>query len=231
MTCPSMIKDIKNVETELTRWEEKVKTLQKHFGEKFSDLVKIGIVTSVLPIAIQDYVYTTISDKPVYDGVNARIRSVVSNKVAMSMGPTPMDIGGLQGSGFDEYAEYENENGDIDAVGSNIQCHRCKGWGHMIRECPTKDTFQSKGKGKNAKGDDGKWGKGGKGKGNEQHPQNFGKGKGKGINGECFNCGKWGHQGGGVLVEGGECSSRGVPLRRNICGRSMDNRSGGRRRC
>jgi hypothetical protein len=127
VTCPPAIKDIKNIETELSRWEEKVKMLHKHFGEHFSDLVKIGIVTSILPMAIQNYVYTTIPDKPVYEDVIGRIRSVVSNKVAMSLGPTPMEVGGLQGWRHEEMAEYENEDGDVGAVGANIQCHRCKG--------------------------------------------------------------------------------------------------------
>ena len=86
VTCPPMTKDIKNNETEVARKEEKVKMQQKHFGQKFNNLVKIGIATSIFSMAIQDYVYKTISDKPVYDEVIARISSVVSNKVAMAPG-------------------------------------------------------------------------------------------------------------------------------------------------
>ena len=35
---------------------------------------------------------------------------------------------------------------DTDAVSGNVQCHKCGGWGHLARECPSK----GKAKGKNA---------------------------------------------------------------------------------
>ena len=65
------------------KWEEKAKALTKEFGETFSDTVKVGIVVSIMPRL----------SKLDYDEVTAKIRSVMSNKVAMKEGPTPMDVG------------------------------------------------------------------------------------------------------------------------------------------
>ena len=73
-----------------------------------------------------------------------------------------------------------------------MQCHTCKGWGHMARDCP------SKGMGKGGKGFGGKtnfpyYPKGGyKGKG--EGKDGGGKGKGKSIIGDCWKCGKTGHR-------------------------------------
>ena len=56
--------------------------MTKEFGETFSDTVKVGIVVSIMPQAVQELVYQSIGDKLEYDEVTAKIRSVVSNKVA-----------------------------------------------------------------------------------------------------------------------------------------------------
>ena len=46
-----------------------------------------------------------------------------------------------------EECEHDNSqatdhNHEIDAVGTQVQCNKCSGWGHFARDCP------SKGKGK-----------------------------------------------------------------------------------
>ena len=50
--------------------------------------------------------YQSIGDKLNYDEVTAKIRSVVSNKVAKMEGPTPMDVGKI-----DHECESENLEG------------------------------------------------------------------------------------------------------------------------
>ena len=92
VTNPPKVKELRDVERELMKWEEKTKALTKEFGETFNDTVKVGIVVSIMPQAVQELVYQSIGDKLDHDEVTAKIRSVVSNKVAMMEGPTPMDV-------------------------------------------------------------------------------------------------------------------------------------------
>ena len=97
---------------------------------------------AMMPAVIQDYVYTNIDKAARYEVVVEKIQSVVSNKVSMNMGPAPMDVG--------EVGQFEvdvGENEEIGAVGMHIRCHKCEGWRHMSRECP------SKGEGKGGKGE------------------------------------------------------------------------------
>ena len=74
-----------------------------------------------------------------YEEVRDRIIALVSNRVSAQKGPIPMAIGNI-------YDENENEQ-DIDAVRSSIQCRQCKGWGRRQRECPS-DKGEDKGGGK-----------------------------------------------------------------------------------
>ena len=117
--------------------------------------MKVGIVVSIMLQAVQQLVYQSIGDKLDYDEVTAKIRSVVSNKVAMMEGRTPMDVGKI-----DHECERENMEDDVAAVSWSTQCFACGGWGHLRRECPS---VGNDGKGGKA------WGKGlgekGKGKG------------------------------------------------------------------
>ena len=89
-------------------------------GETFSDTVKVGIVVSIMPPAVQELVYQSIGEKLDYDEVTAKIRSVMSNKVAMMEGPTPMDVGKI-----DHECESENLEDDVAAVSWPTQCLGC----------------------------------------------------------------------------------------------------------
>ena len=142
VTCPQKIRSIKDVEARLDKREEAVKVLEGEFKETFSPMVKIGIMTSIMPAEIQDQVYNTIEPNSSYEVITSRIRTVVGNKIAMMGGPSPMDVGNVHWQvSHDIYGDYD-EAEEVGAVGAHIQCHRCSGWGHLSRECP------SKGKGK-----------------------------------------------------------------------------------
>ena len=132
VTNPTKVKELRDVERELMKWEEKPKALTKEFGETFSDTVKVGIVVSIVPLAVQELVYQSIGDKLDYDEVTAKIRSVMSNKVAMMEGPAPKDVGKI-----DHECESENLEDDVAAVSWSTQCFGCGGWGHLRRECPS----------------------------------------------------------------------------------------------
>ena len=186
VTSPAKVVDLKYVESELTRWEEKVKVLSKEFGENFSDTVRVGIILSVMPPSVQEMIYNSLGDNVKYEEVASKIRSVVSTKVAMMQGPAPMDIGQVEDENAKSHDYSANEE-EIGAVSMSTQCHGCGGWGHLKRDCPT-----IKGKGKSG----GKGGSKGGGKGGDK-----GGGKGwlkdggkSGFRGACYKCGKVGHR-------------------------------------
>ena len=193
---PQHVKDVKDVEMALNRWEGKVKILQKEFNEQVGDKMKIAIMTSMLPTVIQDYIYTNITEKTLFGDILEKVRSWVGNRVAMMGGPTPMDIGEVE-----EWGEADHDDGDVMAVGAWTKCHRCEGWGHMQRECPTQP--KGKGKGKEPHTQDGKgmqkgyygYNRGGqKGFKGESKGGKGPKGGGKGYQGTCWRCGQVGHK-------------------------------------
>ena len=168
--------------------------LEKQFGETIGNNMKIAIMASMLPPVIQDFVYQTVTSDMLFDTLLDKVRAWVSNRVAMDGGSTPMDIGEVEWNGYEEDQQ-------VDAVGTWTRCHKCEGWGHLARECPTKGKGKdgksgAKGgqyqyvksehnKGGYSKGDGkGNYGKGGKGP----------KGAGKGYQGTCWRCGTVGHK-------------------------------------
>jgi hypothetical protein len=169
--------------------------LRTQFGEGFSDWTRIAIFTNMMPTPIQDYIYSITETREVgvkkmsYQEVKDKVRGMVSNKVAMDMGPAPMDIGGIHGR--DEEWPEEEWLEDVGAVNADTKCYRCQGYGHMSRECATKPAEKDKGKGKGQTP-----GKGSPTKGLGKGGQEKGKGKGgKGpFTGNCFRCGKTGHR-------------------------------------
>ena len=124
--------------------------MKKDFQESFSDVVRVGIVTSMMPLAVQEFIYTAVGDKIGYEATIEKIRTFVSNKTAMTTGPTPMDIGRVdeptseQDQGWQADQDCEECWGEVDAI-----CHGCGGWGHFRRECPS---VKGKGKGKGKAG-------------------------------------------------------------------------------
>ena len=219
---PPKAKGLHDVESAVARWEEKSKILATQFGEKLSDRMKMGIFTSIMPIVIQDYIYTHVEKDTEYEELKEKVRSMVSNKITAGVGPAPMDIGDVKGQGDEWGYEYEDGHGDeheVDVVYGDYRCRNCGGYGHFARECPSKGKGKckggDKGKGKGfpkggvakgsgwgAKGDGKGFGKasyghGAKGKGQFQNDN----GKGKGYQGTCWNCGKVGHK-------ANECTAR-----------------------
>ena len=219
---PPKAKGIHDVELAMAKWEEKSKILATQFGEKLSDKTKMGILTSIMPIAIQDYIYTHVEKDTGYEDLKEKVRSMVSNKITAGMGPAPMDIGDVKGQADEWGNEYENQYGgehEVDVVYGDYRCRNCGGYGHFARECPSKGKGKGKGgdkgkgkgftKGGAAKGDG--WGTKGEGKGFGKASYGYGtkgkgqvqndKGKGKGYQGTCWSCGKVGHK-------ANECTAR-----------------------
>ena len=135
VTSPQKVKELKDIEIALNKWEDKVKIMDKEFKESFKDPIKIAIMTNMMPITVQDYVYTNITKESTYREVVDKIRVLVSNKVAMAMGPAPMDIGEVQErQQFQQSHQHDHDDklhggsvDDIGAAGMHVKCHQCEG--------------------------------------------------------------------------------------------------------
>ncbi len=57
---PVRIKELCEVDSALRAWEQKVSLLFKEFGETVTGNMKKAIATSMMPLYIQDYIYTTV---------------------------------------------------------------------------------------------------------------------------------------------------------------------------
>jgi hypothetical protein len=142
VVSPYNAHDVRGLETSLNKWEDKLRILEKEFGEKFSEGMQIAIVVSSMPPEIQEYVYANIAEGGQYKDISQRIRVIAGNKAAMMTGgPVPMDIGMLAGGrSHDESSKtFDDECGacdgdDVNAIGMHTQCYNCQGWGHAKRD-------------------------------------------------------------------------------------------------
>ena len=124
------------MEAALDKWEEQGKVLKKDFGEEFSDTVRVGIVTAMMPESVQEFVHSSLGVAVEYDAILAKIRALVSNKVAMADGPTPMDVDKVSVDYAKVQTGYSVNDHEIDVVNMSIQCHGCGGWEHYKSKCP-----------------------------------------------------------------------------------------------
>ena len=197
---PSGARGLSEVDGVISKWEEDVKTLDLQFKETLTDPMKMAIFTNMMPSVIQDYIYTHVDAKwgeAKYDELRDKVKAMVSNKLASSMGPAPMDMGGVDGraamqDGDDEDdAWYDEELGYYVQAMSSVKCWSCGKDGHLAKDCYSSPKGKSKGKGNFPShrvqplhfGSKTQKGKGEKGKG---------KGKG-GFQCSCWNCGAFGH--------------------------------------
>jgi hypothetical protein len=156
VTNPPKIKDLANIETEINKWEEKALMLQTQFGEELTNKMKIAVFTNMMPVNIQEHIYSTLEEATLYGTVKEKVRAMVQNKIAANMGPAPMDIGEVghkmdfeDGDCSKRY--WNDEEYSVDAVDMNTKCYKCQGYGHMSRDCGTK-IEKGKGKGNDVKG-------------------------------------------------------------------------------
>ena len=131
--------------------------LQREYGEKLSERMKIAAITSMRPGGIQDLVFQQADKLEDYGKAREQNKAIVLNRIACAGGPVPMDCGSLGQWDTTWWSGEETGEGstvlDMDAVSGNVQCHKCNGWGHLARECPSKGNKgkgKGKGKGKNS---------------------------------------------------------------------------------
>ena len=144
ITSPGRVMELRDIETRTIAWEENMTRSESFYKEKVSEGMRLAIFTNMMLFAIQEIIYTSVADGMTYRNVRDKVRAIVSNKMSMNMGPSPMEIGWLQQQTQEEEAKQpEGDWWNVDAVGAHTQCFKCKGYGRMSRECP-----KGKGKGK-----------------------------------------------------------------------------------
>ena len=67
VTSPPPVRDIRDDDAALARWEQKVKTLSKEFGENPSNTMKDR--HRDVDDAVQDFIYTNVDEKALIEAV------------------------------------------------------------------------------------------------------------------------------------------------------------------
>ena len=111
---PPKVKELKRVEAVLDKWEE-----QGTFERYSWRLSGSGIVTAMLRESIQESVYSSLGIAVEYDTVSR----LVSNKVAMADGPTPMDVDRVTVDCSKVQMEHADDDQEIGGVNISIQFH------------------------------------------------------------------------------------------------------------
>jgi len=96
---PGKIKNMGEIQSSLTMWEEKIKQLETQFDDNtISDQLKVAIITSALPSKAQDHIFSQATKDPTYDQVKELILTFAARMENCS-GLTPMGVGNLQTPG------------------------------------------------------------------------------------------------------------------------------------
>ena len=112
---PPKVAVLKEFETAVRVWEEKLRILERDFDERVSARMRMAILTNMLPPSLQDWVYQqgdVISD---YTGMLERLRALVKNRLSLASHKLVGEV--------EEHHHHEAEEWtyDIGAVGANVQ--------------------------------------------------------------------------------------------------------------
>ena len=194
---PAKLKKGEDPQIVLTKWESRVLMLERDYKEKLSEMMKVGVLIRMLPDDLQESMLKQADKINTYRAAKEQLIVIMDSRQQlrdadrMDVGAVDKDDGAAwyedeQGSWWRQMAESEERADDVvavDAVGKGVQCHRCKGFGHVMAQCPSPASpalTTPKGGGKAGKG------------------SIKGKGKGKGVDGKgvgvCYHCGKPGHR-------------------------------------
>ena len=209
VTGPGKAKKGEDLSAVIARWETRANLLERDYGEKLSERMRVGILIQMVPDDMQEMILQHLDDATEYKPARDKILALMDARGRLK-DPNAMDVGALTSQG-QQWTEggcerYHGDDGrvwvcestdcemddnyfGIDALAKvGPQCYNCHGYGHQANVCP------SKGGGKGQGGDMAK-GKG-KGKGKDGKGNAKGGGKGKGTLSSktpCPGCGKVGH--------------------------------------
>ena len=173
---PPKVKDVKELPNEIKKWESKVLNLKREYNEALSERMKVAAITSMCPHDVQDLIFQQGDKLDDYVKIREQIKAIILNRSSRVGGAVPMDIG-LASEESNE--DWQEEEWCVDAVSGQAQRHKCGGFGHFARECPSKGKGKGKGKATDGKGK-------AKGKGKDK-----GQGKGGIV---CWTCQNVGHR-------------------------------------
>ena len=80
VTSPTKVNNLNDVEMEINKWEEKVRTLRSQFGEELTNGMKIAILTNMMPYALQDFIYTHVEKDTKYEEVRDKVRAITRTR-------------------------------------------------------------------------------------------------------------------------------------------------------
>ena len=174
-------KNPKETKTMMIELIERAKRVEEVTGQAPDDRHVMSVIAGILDPETAKH---TAQFQGMKKSVEVLKRKVMEfTNLVVANGDDKMDIGLVRQADEDyDYYEEEKEEEPGCIAGFNQQCHKCQGYGHFARECPTKGDGKGKGGGKGI----------GKGAGKGEGRSEKGKGKGKTNGpkfGSCFICG------------------------------------------
>ena len=145
---PPKVKDVKELPNEIEKWEAKVLALKRDYNEDLSQRMRVAAITSMCPHDVQDLIFQQGDKLDNYMKIREQIKAIILNRSSRVGGAVPMDIG-LAAEESNE--DWQEEEWSVDAVSGQSQCHKCGGFGHFARECPSKGKGKGKGKASDGK--------------------------------------------------------------------------------
>ena len=140
---------MRDLPNEVEKWESRVLNLKREYNEALSERMKVAAITSMCPHDVQDLIFQQGDKLDDYTKVREQIKAIILNRSSRVGGAVPMDIGLASEESGEDWRE---EEWNVDAVSGQSQCHKCGGYGHFARECPSKGKGKGKGKAADAKG-------------------------------------------------------------------------------
>jgi hypothetical protein len=88
VTRPEVVQEMNDVHRKMADWEASLRQAREEFGEQLSECTRIGILASMMPNAVKEYITQIVELKSSYEDVAARVRAFAQNRVGLMPSPT-----------------------------------------------------------------------------------------------------------------------------------------------